>query len=398
MFAQQPRAPHTHKLPGYDLPPIPAHGTRVILVPYGDRVDPTPQVSAPAPLSGVDPAGGSVAGALGRYLAHCPITAVYTSPHQGPQQLAAALLPHLKVPIVKSVTVDPRLREIHLPAWKGDSLVAVQGHVQGADHGWQATPDQLPMTVGAARSQAVDPVRELYSRAHQFWLATLPQHRGHTLLVMGHDTSHQALINTALGRSPRQFHTCQQTHSGLTVLDFIHPTARPARLQVLNATLHPGLPELQAGRSGLRLLLLPQAGQVPPPDLGPWLGGEPIHGAIVADALPLPDRSHPGGSQRWLQTLLQQHPETVLLSAPEAAFGTQWQQSIQRSRRTTDGQTLTTVLAIAGLPALQACMNTLFHLPATATTFALKPQHLTVVHYPTTRPHPILQGLNLRPG
>jgi probable phosphoglycerate mutase len=329
---------------------------------------------------------------VGRYLAQCPITKIYTSPLQRAQQTVQALLPFLQPRL--PLTVSPWLQEIYLPDWEGQPYATVRSRDAATYHCWQTTPEQLRM--GSER-QPFYPVQDVYDRARQFWQTTLPQHRGQTWLVVGHGSSNQALINTAINLTARQHHLCQQTHGGLTVLDFADTANCTAQVHCLNVTLDGRLPKLKAGKQGLRILLWPLAdGDPNPPDL-PRLPDINLNAILVAQGKhPTAFHSTPPGDA-IAQALLRQHPETVVLSAAAAQMIHQWPQAIQRSLSAQDTARLTTVLAIAPRPLLQSCFRNLLQIPHLPPSLTLSPHTLSVIHYPASGRSPILQGINLSP-
>jgi broad specificity phosphatase PhoE len=244
--------------PGYDLPPVPCQGTRVILLRHGrSTLNDAGCYQGSSDQSDLTPQGVLASRQVGQFLAHCPIDAIYVSPLTRAQNTVAALLPQLQTPTPKGLTPSSLLREIHLPDWEGRSYQEVRSQETVAYRCWQETPEHLQMQGGKGDGGHFYPVQDLYQRAAQFWQETLPRHRGQTLLVVSHGGTNQALLNLALGLSPRHHHALQQTHSGLTVLDFDDPQLGTSRLHILNLTLTERLPKLKAGKQGLRLLLLP---------------------------------------------------------------------------------------------------------------------------------------------
>ncbi len=384
--------------PSYDLPPVPRTGTRVIFLRHGrSTLNDEGRYQGSADTGYLTPEGIAASKMVGRYLAHCPIDAVYASPLQRARQTVAALMPQLKVPYRRDVITTPLLKEIHLPAWEGRRYADVRSRDADLYRCWQAHPEQLQMIASTNTDDAVPfyPVRDVYQRAQQFWEMTLPQHRGQTILVVGHGSSNQALINTALGLPPQQHHTLQQTHSGLTVLDFSTPVDRAAKLHFLNMTVGDRLPKLKAGKQGLRLLLFPCHPSVPKHhEITAFLKGETIDAAIVEETA---DPSHSRGTIQAANAALQHHPLTVVLSVQQMQLTQQWPAAIRRSLITYDHNHLTTLLVVAHSDSLQAGFQSLMGLPATAAIPQLRANSLSVIHYAKTQPQPILQGLNLVP-
>lgn len=229
-------------------------------------------------------------------------------------------------------------------------------------------------------------MRDVYRRAREFWLTALPQHRGQTLLVVSHGGTIQALVNTALGLPMMQHYNMQQTHSGLTVIDFAAPALGTGHLHLLNLTTPIGepLPKLKAGKQGLRLVLLPcQTGDSPDASLATLLKNQPIAACVVED--------HPCChlSQR---ILLAHHPETVALSVGRADFLYQWQQSLLQSLKQVLPAELITVAAVCHQAHAESFLRGVLGRP-----LPLLPNTLTVLHYLGVGLRPILQTINSRP-
>ncbi|GAB4161706.1 MAG: hypothetical protein Fur0046_40360 [Cyanobacteria bacterium J069] len=341
---------------------------------------------------------------VGQYLRHCAIAHLYVSPLQRAQQTVQELLPQLAATAPIPITTAGVLREIDLPAWEGLRYDEVKTRFPEAYRCWQITPEQLAMAVGKGEmnpqsdSQAlIYPVRDVYQRAAEFWTLTLPQHRGQTLLVVSHGGTIQALVNTALGLPPEQHHQIQQTHSGLTVIDFATPSLGAGRLHLLNLTTPIGerLPKLKAGKQGLRLLLLPcQARTRPAADLATLVQDYPIAACVVED-------------QPWChlsqRSLLTHHPETVTLSVRRTDFLHHWQQWLKtkigppgsaflQSSLPAPPSELTTVAAVCHQANAESFLRGVM-----GCSVPLLSNALTVLHYPGVGLRPILQTLNSRP-
>ncbi|MDB9525367.1 histidine phosphatase family protein [Oscillatoria sp. CS-180] len=399
MIAQLKQLQTQTSLPGYVLPPVPQTGTRVILLRHGrSTLNDQGRYQGSSDTGELTPEGMAASHAIGRYLKQCPVDAIYVSPLKRAQDTAAALLPHLTTPPLKNLSTSDLLKEIHLPSWEGQRYEDVRSHQPDLYRCWQETPDQFQLSSGAS---TVYPVQDLYQQAQRFWQTILPRHSGQTLLVVSHGGTNQALINTALKSSASQHHLLQQTHSGLTVLDFQTPTDEFAQLHLLNLTLNsdaaaPRLPKLKAGKQGLRLLLLPcQPGIAPDPSLATLLSSEPIQAAVVQDWQDPTPRPHQHVCRQVAKTVLCQNPETVVLSVKRSHFWPQWQAAIENSLHAQQPGTLTTLLAIAQPASVQRFLNTLLALPEDASSLTLQPNTLSVVHYPNAQTRPILQGMNL---
>ncbi len=395
MLANLPPPQITTPLPGYALPPVPPNGMRVILMRHGrSDLNDAGRYQGSSDDSQLTAKGRLASRQMGQYLRHCAIDHLYTSPLRRAQQTVQELLPQLGTPI--PITTTGVLREIDLPAWEGLLYDEVKTRFPEAYRCWQAAPEQFAMerfSAGDGEEKPLEssafliyPVRDVYRRAKEFWASTLPQHRGQTLLVVSHGGTIQALVNTALGLPMMQHHEMQQTHSGLTVIDFAAPTLGTGHLHLLNLTTPLGeqLPKLKAGKQGLRLVLLPcQTGIRPDPALAQLVQGHPIAACVVEDH----PCCHP--NQR---TLLAHHPATVTLSVGRADFLHHWQRSLLQSLKQTPPAELTTVAAVCHQAHAESFLRGVMGRP-----LPLLPNALTVLHYPGVGVRPILQTLNSRP-
>ncbi len=390
-----------HFLPNYDLPPVPRQGVRVVLLRHGrSTLNDAGCYQGSSDVAELTKAGWLASQQVGQFLQDCPIHQVYVSPLRRAQQTAKALLPWLS-PELQGVTATRLLREIDLPDWEGLRYEDVKAQFPDAYHCWQQHPDQFAMTAPKERWQAQPqtntrdlsaqpstfyPVRDVYRRAEKFWASALPRHQGQTLLVVSHGSTIQALVNTALNLPMTQHHSFQQTHSGLTVLDFATPTRGAGHLHLLNLTTPIGepLPKLKAGKQGIRLLLLPCQPRVEvEASLAELASSQPIHACLVED---LPH------CHLATQTFLAHHPETVTLAVSRSGFLRQWHQTIEPSLHQTAQADLTTIAAVCGESQVQTFLHHLVGQP-----LPTLPNALTVLHYPTQTRRPILQTLNARP-
>jgi broad specificity phosphatase PhoE len=403
----------TTPLPGYPLPPVPPKGARVILMRHGrSNLNDAGRYQGSSDDSQLTAKGRLASRQVGQYLRHCAIDHLYTSPLSRAQQTVQELLPQLATPT--PITTTGVLREIDLPAWEGLLYDEVKTRFPDAYRCWQIAPQQFAMArgdggMGSRRGSGFPkgrgdgemspqddsesllyPVRDVYRRARKFWTTTLPRHQGQTLLVVSHGGTIQALVNTALGLPMMQHHEMQQTHSGLTVIDFAANAAALAlgagHLHLLNLTTPMGeqLPKLKAGKQGLRLVLLPcQMDTQPDATLAQLVQGHPIAACVVEDH----PCCHP--NQR---SLLTHHPETVTISVGRADFLHHWQRSLLQSLKQAPHAELTTVTAVCHQAHAESFLRGVMGRP-----LPLLPNALTVLHYPAVGVRPILQTLNSRP-
>jgi probable phosphoglycerate mutase len=151
---------------------------------------------------------------------------------------------------------DARLREIELYGWEGLPLEEIPRRFPEQYRDWRLQPGEFRMEL--ANNEVLYPVRSLYDRARLFWNYLLTAYAGKSILLVSHGGTIRALIGTALGLGPANFHIFQQSNCGLSRLR-VPSDSRRARLDLLNDTAHLGerLPKLKEGRCGVRLLLMP---------------------------------------------------------------------------------------------------------------------------------------------
>lgn len=351
------------------LPPLRGKATRIILLRHGrSTLNEQGCYQGSSDHSILTDQGRRASQAMGQFLRDCSLNAIYVSPLQRAQETLSALLPELKIP-PPTIQTFPLLREIDLPAWEGRSYQAVRTEDPERYRCWQVQPDHLQML--DSRRCLFYPVLELYERIQQFWQTILPVHSGETLLIVGHGSTNQALINTALGISPRYHHCFQQTHSGLTVFDILTPGR--SQIHLLNFTLNRSLPKLKAGKQGVRLVLLPFH-----PDF-------PSQPRLLAPFNSVSIQEIIGENCDLLQQLAQAHLEAIVRIL-------QGSQLSLRALPPLHQKELRTVCAIAPPPTLSRLLAHLFPFPQPVQLF---PNTYSVVHYPSSQTSPILQGMNL---
>ncbi len=200
---------------------------------------------------------------------------IYCSPLQRAQQTAAVIRQEYERTGMRlcPVTLDARLREIHLPPWEGMSYTDAQAQFPVQWEAWKATPHLLEFetsgasgSVSSGGSHAIQigfrPLTELFNRARAFWYELLRHERRSPVLMVAHSGINRALLGTALGVGEERFGLIQQSNAATSALRFSSPLSiRNVRLQSLNLThyLKKPLPKLKSGRHGVQLILLPAA-------------------------------------------------------------------------------------------------------------------------------------------
>ncbi|AFZ44687.1 Phosphoglycerate mutase [Halothece sp. PCC 7418] len=356
-------------LPNFPLSPLPKTGTRILLLRHGrSTLNDQQRYQGSSDDSTLTDQGHLASQQMGQFLENCPLDAVYVSPLQRAQETLVDLLPYLKTQ-PQQIQTSELLQEIKFPTWEGRSYQEVRTQDSDRYQCWQMRPDQFQ--IQTEENCVFYPVLELYERIQQFWQTILPLHSGETLLIVGHGSSNQALINTAFGISPRYHHYFQQTHSGLTVFDILTPGC--SQMQLLNFTLDSGLPKLKVGKQGLRLVLLPFHPHCPP---------QPM---LLAKFNSVSIQEMIGENCDLLQQLAQAHLEAKITILQESHLSL-------RALSPLNHKELNTVCAIALPSKLSRLLSQLFPFPHSVELF---PNTFSVVHYPSSQNFPILQGMNL---
>ena len=325
------------------------------------------------------PKGIETARQVGEYLCHSTIDAIYTSPLLRAKQTTEEILKAMVDQRPKPITVSHELREIDLSVWEGLTYDHVRQHHRDSYECWQQQPHKFKLPV---KNSYHFPVKDLYQRAEKFWSYSLPHYAGKTMLVVSHGGTNHALISTALGLSPEYHHSLQQSNCGISILEF---SDCDTQLIELNQTtsIKEVLPKLKAGKTGLRLLLLPEE------TLSHTLCVQLAH-RLVDVALDFCLAAVAG--QQWMPTLLQQHPKTAQFGAEKADFLETWKQILVES---TEPERLMTGLAIAPTHSIQTLLlQTLGGHQHKNAKITIKPGHLSVVHYPHNH-RPVIQAINI---
>jgi hypothetical protein len=206
------------------------------------------------------------------------------------------------------------------------------------------------------------PVLDLFERARLFWEELLYDDRRKNVLIVAHGGTCSALISTALRIGPERFHTFQQSHAGISAIEFPSLPGR-ALLQTFNSISHLGdtLPKPKAGRTGLRVVLVAPATGV----------------TLEASQL-----------RRLLK--MARTDCMVSLHSPEG------RDTFKEMIAAADGSALSTVLVIAPQQELRAALGGLLSMDElTAACFQVRPMSLTIVHYPGPGRPVVLQAVNL---
>ncbi|MGK7895467.1 MAG: histidine phosphatase family protein, partial [Xenococcus sp. (in: cyanobacteria)] len=289
------------------------------------------------------------------------------------------------------VDSDRLLTEICMSHWQGLYYQEVKEKFAEDYHCWQNTPHLFSF-------DNVYPVLELFEKAKLFWQKVLSKHQGQTILIVAHGGTNRALISTAIGLQPESYHSLQQSNCGISHLEFA--PSNDGKLKYLNATEHLGetLPKLKAGKAGWRWLLLSET-----------------NAKILKDRFLFDGRKRRGnpslfhsridrlGSSNSIDLLLTEHSISESIAQKlvtkyqiphfplaENHFSN-WQQTImnrQKSLIDLEQLSLTTGLIIASDKLITRILKNTFKI-----NISYIQDSLTVIHYPQTTNHSILQGI-----
>jgi phosphoserine phosphatase len=201
--------------------------------------------------------GRAQAESAGLALTDLSFTAAYGSPLVRARQTAEIILAASTNP--PPLQLHEGLYEINLPEWEGLTFEQVKAQFPDAYYKWRDAPHEMSMGDRY-------PVHDLLAQAQTLWREILPQHQGETILLVGHSGINRALISTALGLHPSDYHHLQQSNCAISVLNFTESRDRElgfnAQLESLNLTSHlstltgSALPSTRKGHLGPRILLV----------------------------------------------------------------------------------------------------------------------------------------------
>lgn len=373
-----------------------ADETRVILVRHGESTfNAEGRHQGSSDLSELTEVGHWAAHRTGDFLRGLPIDAWYCSPLTRAQQTANHILSewqHQEPEAQRTAPLMPvllsHLREIDLPTWQGLTHRYIQAQFPEDYRCWKQSPQTFSMTTEAG---TCFPIVDLYARANEFWQMMLPLHRGKTLMVVAHAGTNRALINTALGLPPANYHALQQSNCGVSMLRFAQAEQQQGHLEALNWTGHLGesLPQPKGGERGLRLLLVPTP-------TSHWQVQRAID-LLQEIKIQFSVADSQSGSGAIAQQLLQTHPETVNLQVWGPDFLRRWQEAIASRLGINQGShPFMTGLVVAERSRLQQFLATELGLGAPPPErLELHPGTISVLHYAEPKTLPMLQALNL---
>ena len=332
----------------------------------------------------------------GLALSKIKFNAIYVSPLQRTQETAREII---RVTSSKAkLNLNSNLKEVDLPGWQGLPYKYVRQEFANQYRIWEETPHEFTIETIEASGQTLvktktKPVLELYKKARIFWQEILPQNQGKIILVVSHGGTIRALIDTATGIKPQNYHGIQQSNSGISILNFEHnDSSTYAQIAGINITQHLGevLPKLKNGKHGLRLLLLPVNSLENQIDSG----YQKIINFIKNVDLDFCLSSHILETKSITESILQsQSNPPVNLQVSREDFLNIWHQTI--SKRSQNYQSLSTGLVVADTNTISTTLSQILGLESPS-SLKLNSGEISIIFYPTSQ-NPVLQAINI-PG
>ena len=247
--------PFTYDDPKEDRP----LATRVIVIRHGQSNFNTRRIiQGRCDESVLTDLGQQQAARAGKALQGLSLAALYCSPLQRAKQTAEIVASQLDG--APTPTPNDLLREVNLPLWEKMSVAEVQEKFADDYAVWKRSPDKFSM---ALPEGDYFPVLELREQAKAFWEATLANHAGETIAIVGHNGINRCLISTALGIEAERYQSLLQNNCAISVLNFKGGYRDPVQLESMNLTAHlAGLegatpvPEMKSGDRGPQFVLV----------------------------------------------------------------------------------------------------------------------------------------------
>ena len=322
--------------------------------------------------------------------------AIYTSPLKRTQETAREIIKannyHTK--LISKLKLNSNLKEVDLPGWQGLYYKYVREEFAEEYRIWEEAPHEFITEKIESNGQTLiktktKPVLELYEKARAFWQEILPLHQGKTVLIVSHGGTIRALIGTATGIQPQNYHSIQQSNSGVNVLNFESNSPEPfAKIEVINQTQHLGeiLPKLKNGKYGLRLLLL-----AIPSNLKADIGKIPQLLNNVELDFCISNGSV--NAQSVTESIIKsQLNAPVNLQVSRDNFLEIWHQTISNNSR--NNNTLSTGLVVAEDKIISHSLGKILGVKS-PDNLQLEPGKISVIFYPISQNKPVLQAMNI---
>lgn len=152
-------------------------------------------------------------------------TVIYTSPLSRCERTGQVLAKPYGLPTHQLAAFI----DIHYGAWQGKSFVEVQSDDPAGFANWQLTPHLAAIPGG-------ETLYEVAARIAGVMRMILAQHRGETILLVGHDSVNRVLLSLALELPLSRFWHLQQDPCAISVLT--HNDVRGWVIERINETAH----------------------------------------------------------------------------------------------------------------------------------------------------------------
>lgn len=328
--------------------------------------------------------GHQAAYSTGLALRQFTFEAIYTSPLTRVRQTTEAIVAALGqiTNNLPPVLTNHNLTEIQMSNWQGLFYREVKKKFPQAYRCWQETPHLFSF------DDNLFPVLELYQQGRDFWQEILTKHRGQTILIVAHSGTNRALIGTAIGLKPENYHCLQQSNCGISYLEFPSLDHYRGYLKYLNVTTHLGenLPKLKAGKTGWRWLLMSNKATR---DL---LNSSYAASFIRQNLIDLILTDDSLKSKHLTCNLLKNNNRIIHLSIARNRFLENWQQTIFNRQKLNSGAMDTGL--ITGLVIVpENLLSQILAKTLCVTAPSVSSHCLSVIHYPKGGWQFILQGL-----
>jgi len=376
--------------------------TRVILLRHGESTyNALGLYQGSSNQSTLTDTGIAQARLIGQYLHNIKIDKIYTSPLQRAQKTAQEIFNQISL-TPDALEISPLLKEVHLPNWEGLSFEHIKTNFPEDYRLWKTSPHQFsvnvpPLEISSDTKQAIAtcqkpffPALDIYQRCLTFWEETLPRHGGQTILVVSHGGTNRALIGTALGLKPAQYHQFEQVNCAINILHFSGNCRHSGQLLSLNQSLDFSAKIFcrKTQINGLQLILVP---------------AENFQEQNNTKLTSLLDKAHIDFSvSRDLdnpllltESVLNHHPNTLHLQLLREDFPKYWVQKI-KSRSGNNSETLLTGLVLANKNIIKQLLGQALELTEeNYWRLELSLETISIVHYGSGQDLPTIQGINL---
>ena len=240
--------------------------TRVILVRHGESTfNVQRRVQGHCDESNLTEVGRVAARQVGAALSGIQFDAIYSSPLRRAKTTTELIVEtlsstglHNEAPL-PDISFSQDLFEVNLCQWEGIAFKDIKEQFPQDYKIWQEEPHNLRMDLPTPEGDIeFYPIRAVYDQARRFWHDVLPNHRGHTILVVGHSVINRALVQIAMGLGSERLANFRLSNCGISVVNFSGALGEPIQLESFNLVDHTGesVPDVRGGHLGPRILLV----------------------------------------------------------------------------------------------------------------------------------------------